>query len=350
MSSAGDDAEMLATLRAEGLTAADVLRLARTKASPPLSLPPLPPPVSLWAVLLPYAVSLAAGYLMYHLTSEEEPEAFASSPTANTEDHNSSPSQETSPSSPDQSPPDTTTLPLEESVNDLRNRVKEKNQMNEVLRALADLKQEISSLTSHVKEAISPPIIKDFDVFAPNKNNSNNHSAGIETDSSVEGSLNTTANSSLSDRLAFLNQSLSHLSSANNDHKDKLSAGSSAAIMYFSKLKTLPLQTRYKRIYRNNSTFLSSLGALQGHEDLLTAIGFTFREAGGYYEWTWSIAPSEGAVCAGIPSPEETRLILDQCLASLLRLSKGEAFVDIDTTVTPPADALISDSASSSLA
>ena len=59
----------------------------------------------------------------------------------------------------------------------------------------------------------------------------------------------------------------------------------STLAMYLSNLVQTPEVPRYRRIATSNKTFKSMMGSMKGHEELLSAVGFSLT--GSVWEWQW---------------------------------------------------------------
>ena len=291
---ATEDNEVLNALRSRGLTTTDILRLIQAASEAKSS------SSSLWETAVPYLVSAAAGMAMYMLTEEMEIPEEPQLEEAGEED-------------PEEGPRET---------------IREKNQTNEVLKALADLKREVSSLSAYVKELVAPPIIKDVDTFAKTHSDmpdlkTNNH-LPIDFNIYVEN----------------LNLALQDIHQLNQANRTALVTGSAAMKMYISKLKSIPLQARYRKIYRNNAGFQNSVGKLQGYENLFSAIGFVSRDNGSYFEWTWSLSdePSISTSSSSpMPSFEQAKYLIERSIDSLQTLSQGEPPIKFEVREFAPA-------------
>ena len=296
---ASEDSDILSALRSRGLTTADILRLIQAASEAKTS------SSGLWETAFPYVVSAAAGVAMYMLTEEMEVPA---------EEEGSEPLLEEEEEEEDQR--------TERSV---RSTGREKNQTNEILKALADLKQEVCSLSSYVKELVAPPIIKDFDIFSQPRS---------ETTPSTTLPPTSIPFNVFVDNL---NRALEEIYQLNYSNRNVLVTGSAALSMYISKLKSVPLQARYRKLHRNNSAFQNSVGKLQGYEQLLTSIGFVPRDNGGSFEWTWSLS-YDASLSVDLTSPppppsyEEAKFLIQACVNALQTLSRGEPPSKIDAS------------------
>ena len=290
-----EDSDILSALRSRGLTTADILRLiqAASEAKTGSS--------GLWETAFPYLVSAAAGVAMYMLTEEMEVPA---------EEERSEPLLDEEGMVEEEEEMDQRT---ERSV---KSTGREKNQTNEILKALADLKQEVCSLSSYVKELVAPPIIKDFDIFSQPRSDT----APSTTLPPTSIPFNVFVDN--------LNRALEEIYQQNCPNRNVLITGSAALSMYISKLKSVPLQARYRKLHRNNSAFQNSVGKLQGYEQLLTSIGFVPRDNGGSFEWIWSLSYdaslSIDATSPPPPSYEEAKFLIEACVNALQTLSRGE--------------------------
>lgn len=175
----------------------------------------------------------------------------------------------------------------------------------------------MTALTSYVRELVAPPIIKDFDIFDKTSANERQISWGIEA-----------SKMDLQTRYSMLNQALLTIQNANS--KELLVSGCNAGVMYIGKLLSIPLQPRYKRVFKTNSAFQSSFGALEGYEELLLSIGFVLRDNNSSFEWSWSLSVEDALEVTEAPSAAEAKEILQRCIDALQRIGKGEVHVTVD--------------------
>jgi len=71
----------------------------------------------------------------------------------------------------------------------------------------------------------------------------------------------------------------------------QLAVAANQMSMYLSNLAKQPNVPMYRRISTTNKLFKSSLECLEGHDDLLRAVGF--QKKGSMWTWQWDVSKTE---------------------------------------------------------
>jgi hypothetical protein len=128
-------------------------------------------------------------------------------------------------------------------------------------------------------------------------------------------------------------EDLGALSNGNGEEGFKLGCGT--LMMYVSKVLEQPSVPRYRKISTSNASFKSLVQPLEGHIELLSAVGFKRNESGnGNLEWTWRVDADQIVSKGGIQRPDEAGqfVILTECVR-LLGIGRTEGSLAVLTAL-----------------
>lgn len=125
--------------------------------------------------------------------------------------------------------------------------------------------------------------------------------------------------------------------SGRNEEVFKLGCG--ALMMYVSKVLEQPSVPRYRKISTSNASFKALVLPLEGHVELLSAVGFKRNESGtGNFEWTWRVDSDQIVSKVSTKPPDESAqaVILTECVR-LLGIGRTEGSLaiisDLDSSI-----------------
>jgi len=123
------------------------------------------------------------------------------------------------------------------------------------------------------------------------------------------------------------------LSNGTDDEGFKLGCGT--LMMYVSKVLEQPSVPRYRKISTSNASFKSLVQPLEGHIEVLSAVGFKRNESGnGNLEWTWRADADQIVSKGGMQRPDEGEqtVILTECVR-LLGIGRTEGSLAVLTAL-----------------
>ena len=77
-------------------------------------------------------------------------------------------------------------------------------------------------------------------------------------------------------------------------------------LMYINNIVKNPTVPRYRRVSTTNNSYMKSLSAVQGHEALLSAVGFARKAESNHFEYEWHSLPTATADSASVDNKNVT--------------------------------------------